>query len=298
MKTDYSLEWFQERAFKSLKKIKEGQWDYSDPSLIYVPDEEEKYETVQQSGSRYHELITEPEKKYLEQIAPIVANALPNDFEYIDLGPGNAHKEQYIFDALKALGKKFKYIPVDIDKKYLDLAARHAERQGIEVSDAQLLFEELPYRLPASHTPRFVSIGMTFTNYAPDTILPLLKKIAGQSGYVLTNSQIRERLDMAAVTDVYQDEVYALLETKIRLLGLRPSDLEKQWCDDGIRAWFKIKNVSQDLSKLGVRAGDEFLAYYFFRPTIKSLSESFSRHFDSFKLLDINAAFVAGLLFT
>jgi hypothetical protein len=102
---DYSLEWFQEKAFSSIKKIKDGVWDFSDALLIYVPNAEEKYVAIQETNSPYYKLITEPEKAYIEHIASDIASALSDEFEYIDLGPGTEHKEQFIFEQLKKSGK-------------------------------------------------------------------------------------------------------------------------------------------------------------------------------------------------
>lgn len=292
---DYSLDWFRHKALHSIKRIDETTWDYSDPSLIYLPDAEEKYETIQQDSSRYHDIVTAPERAYVQRIAERIGRALPDNFDYIDLGPGTEHKEQYLFDALKVLGKRFRYIPVDVNKKYLDLAVAHAESQGIETLGVQAAFESVAGRLPLGKA-RFVSIGMTFSNYPPAVIFPLLKAISGRAGFALTNCQIRDRVDMETVADVYQKDVSTLLEPKLQLVGLTADDIEKQWCDDSIKAWFRIQNVSAELKAVGVKPYDTFLAYYFLRPTVRQLSEEIEPYFTRYELLDTGEAFVAALL--
>lgn len=299
MNNKYSLAWFQERAFDSLKELDNNVWDFSDSLLIYAPRNEDKYERIQQAESIYSQLVTRPERRYIESIAPDIAKLLPQEFDYIDLGPGTEHKEQFIFEAVKRPGKYFNYIPVDIDEKYLELAAGHAEQQGIPVVPIRSPFEELADRLPVSHMPRFVSIGLTYTNYAPSTILPLLKSIAGDNGHIFINSQIRERINMPEMVEVYSQEVYALMGPKIKLLGLDPvKDIAEHWCDDGIRAWFSLKNSNDRLSKMGIHPGSKILVYYFLRPSLESLQNDVSGSFHKYKLLDTGKTFVGSLLST
>jgi uncharacterized SAM-dependent methyltransferase len=113
-------------------------------------------------------------------------------FEYIDLGPGTEHKEQFLFDELKKQGKTFAYIPVDISDHFLDVAEAHATGQSIQVRRMKASFEELPELLGAPTVPRFVSIGLTFSNYAPQDILKLLQDIAGK-GWICFHQRSNER---------------------------------------------------------------------------------------------------------
>ncbi len=62
---------------------------------------------LQREDDPYAKLITEPERAYLQSIADDIVAELPDGFEYIDLGPGTAHKEQFIFDAARKAGKTF-----------------------------------------------------------------------------------------------------------------------------------------------------------------------------------------------
>jgi hypothetical protein len=292
---EYSLGWFQEKAFSSLRKIKDGVWDFSDSLLIYVPNAEEKYEAIQEIDNPYYRLVTGPEKSYIDHIAGDIALALPDEFEYIDLGPGTEHKEQFIVEQLKKTGKKFKYVPVDIDKKYLSFAEQNAKSQGIPTRGIHSTFEELESKLDTS-LPRFVSIGLTYTNYSPDKVLPLLNTIARPQGKIFIDAQIRERVDIAEVADIYQNEAYNLLEPKIQLLGLGRDDIAERWCDDKIQAWFSIKTPNQKLKDRGVKPGDKFLTYYFLRPTKESLATDISNYFKQYTVLDTGEDFVGALL--
>ena len=138
--TKYDNEWFKKRAFRSLSIITPHVWDYSDSLLLYLSSGVEQYESLQKTDTPYFKLVTKPESEYLQSIAKSVVDLLPNKFEYIDLGPGTEHKEQFFFDELKRQGKDFTYIPVDISEYYLKLAERHAINQGIKVKPANASF--------------------------------------------------------------------------------------------------------------------------------------------------------------
>jgi uncharacterized SAM-dependent methyltransferase len=99
--------------------------------LLYIPGSDEKYESIQYEGNPYHEMITIPERKYLQNIMKDVVARLPENFEYIDLGPGSEHKEQYTFDEILKQGKKCIYRPVDISERFLNRAREHAEQRRL-----------------------------------------------------------------------------------------------------------------------------------------------------------------------
>ncbi len=140
----YKAEWFNRRAFESIKRLDEGVWDFSDSLLLYLPQSAKEYESIQETDTSYFHLVTQPEKQYLKNISSSIVKELPNEFAYIDLGPGTEHKEQYIFDEAKIQGKKFTYIPVDINEHFLDIAREYAEGQKIQVKSVLSSFEGLP----------------------------------------------------------------------------------------------------------------------------------------------------------
>lgn len=100
----YNSEWFKTRAFKSIELISPGLWDYADSLLLYVASGVEKYQSLQEDNTPYFRLVTKPEREYLQSIAKDVINLLPQKFEYVDLGPGTEHKEQFFFDEIRKQG--------------------------------------------------------------------------------------------------------------------------------------------------------------------------------------------------
>lgn len=297
-KEKYSLDWFEERAFSSLKKVSDGVFDYSDSLLLYIPGSDEEYEKVQHEGNPYHEMVTAPERKYLEQIAKDVVARLPESFEYIDLGPGSEHKEQYVFDQLAEQGKKCIYRPVDISEKFLDMAANHAEKQYITAESVRASFEELPDILQKSDKPRFVSLGLTYSNYKPQAILKLLADIADSNGYVFIHSQIRERVDIERLMEVYGKDVVSIGTAKLKLIGLdAQEDVEDLHANEGIEIWCTLKRVTPRLAEMGLKAGDKILLFQSLRPSMENLKQDLDEAgFSNYTMFDVGESFVGILL--
>lgn len=293
----YSEEWFRNRAFNALKPMGNNIWDFSDSLLLYVPGTEEEYESAQQVESPYHQLVTKPERQYLEGIASTIVSELPQEFEYVDLGPGTEHKEQFIFDEAKRQGKKFSYVPVDISNKFLALSSSYASQQEIPTRPERSSFEVLPARMGAPNIPRYVSIGLTYTNYEPKQILELLKSIAGEHGLAFINSQIRDRVDMTEIAKIYGKDVIGIAKGKLKLLGLNfDTDISKLETDDGIRAWCEISRSTPELEKRGVMAGACLLVFQSLRTTKESLEKDVASVFSSHTLLDTGEPFIGVLL--
>lgn len=293
----YNAQWFKERAFKYFKKIEDGIWDYSDSLLLYTQSGAEIYEELQETDSPYYNLVTKPEREYLEVIAKNIADILPDNFEYIDLGPGTEHKEQFLFNELKKRNKKFIYYPVDISDQYLDLAEARARNQNIEVRKVKSSFEELPEVLGKHNLPRFISIGLTFSNYQPKEILNLLKKIAGDNSYIFLNSQMRDRVDMNELQKVYQDDAVHLVDEKVKLIGLDPdTDISPRIADQGFHVWTKVIKNNSELEKLGVRVGDKIMVFQSLRYTKESLEEELKSL--NYQILDAGSSFIASLIET
>lgn len=298
MQLKYSQKWFEERAFNALKKIGNGVWDFSDSLLLYLPESADFYESKQNTGTSYYDLVTGPEKEYLKSVAADVINELPDNFVYIDLGPGTEHKEQYFFDAALSQHKKFTYAPVDIYKKFADLAEQHASDQKIPTTPILSSFEELPDNLKNIKGPRFVSLGMTFSNYHSAQVLELLKQVSGEGGYCFINAQIRDRIAPEVLRKAYSEDVKAgAFDSKIELLGLNPEeDIEKRETTDEVRVWYTIKTPNQKLKDLGIRKGDKLLVFQSLRYTKASLEKEVAKVFAVFDTFDTGTTFIGALL--
>ena len=294
----YSQEWFKKRAFQSLKKLREGVWDFSDPLLLYATSDGKEYEAVQQIDNSYYQFITKPEQSYLNSVAPRIVSELPEKFEYVELGPGTAQKEQIMFDEAKRQHKEFNYIPVDISEHFLSLSVDRASKQGIHTHPLRISFEELALEGVGKGNTRLVSLlGLTYSNYTPSTILSLLKSIADKNGLVLIDLQIAEREDIEEVRKVYRENLLDVVKEKLQLLGLSmDQDVGSFEVDKEVRAWCELSHSTPELETRGIMPGDKLLVFQSLRPTREALEADIAAVFSSYTLFDTGESFIAALL--
>jgi len=151
--------------------------------------------------------------------------------------------------------------------------------------------------LGESQRPRFVTIGLTFSNYEPQTILGLLKKIAGPHGWVFINSQMRDRVDMIALEKVYAEDALTLADDKLALLGLNPdADVTPRKADDGIRVWCSVIKPSAEIEEKGIAKGDELLVFQSLRYVPTQLEVEIKKASDTYHLFDTGSSFIAALI--
>lgn len=298
VKEKYNNEWFKERAFKFIKKITDNVWDYSDSLLLYISSGVEVYESIQDTNTPYFKLVTKPEHEYLKSIAKNVVDILPDNFEYIDLGPGTEHKEQFFFDEFKKQGKNFTYIPVDISDYYLDLAEKYSTDQGIKVKKLKSSFEELSETLGEVSIPRFVSLGLTFSNFDSQEILKLLIGIAGKNGFVFITSQIRDRIDMIELQKIYQEAVPHMCADKLKLISLISDDISQIIVDENIQAWCSIIKNNEELEKIGVKEGNKLMIFQSLRYTKESLENDLKKIDHEYQIFDIGSSFISSIIKT
>ncbi|NTU99207.1 L-histidine N(alpha)-methyltransferase [Candidatus Falkowbacteria bacterium] len=293
----YDQAWFKKRAFESLQRIDANSWDYSDSLLLYSEQGQEAYESAQ-VGGEYYDLVTLPEHEHLKAIAKQVVASLPDNFVYIDLGPGTEGKEAYFFNELKGQGKSFVYTPVDISDYFLGIAVDHAKEKGVAVKPIKKSFEELPDSIKAAESPRFVSLlGLTFSNYKSPKIISLLAEIAGKGGYILIDVQVRDRIDIQAVQEAYQKYMPPACDSKIRLLDLDPEkDVSPRTADASVSIWCSILNPNTSLKEKGIKADDKLLLFQSLRPTREDFEKEL-KGFD-YQLLDEGGGFISALIKT
>lgn len=294
----YDEAWFVERAWKALKKSAKGYWDFYDSVLLYLPFFVQEYVDLQEKETPYAKLVTRPESMYLQTIAERLCADLPDNFDYIDLGPGTEHKEQYFFDACKKLGRTFRYIPVDISERYLELASEYAKAQGYETHPVLAPFDACAALLPQTSVPRFVSLGLTYGNYDPEYMIPLLRTIAGEKGSAFIETQLPERVDMQAVQELYNPNIGMHgLSHQLRLIGLEPErDAIALPVNDGIRLWYEVVNVTPKLAELGMKSGDRILVFQSLRYSKDRFETMLKSAEVSYSLYDADKTFLAALV--
>lgn len=290
-----SQEWFEGRAKQSLKKVREGVWDFSDSALAYSPAGMRAYALAQQEdGAKYKDGVTNKESEFLRSIAPEVIADLPQSFSYIDLGPGTEHKEKFFFDAVKEQNKTLTYIPVDVSGEALEVAKAFGTQEGFETNELYATFEELPNVLNEDGY-RFVSLGLTFANYNLPKILKLLNEIIGKEGGAFIVLQLRDRIDIEEIRQTYcSPQLMTMWHGKLSLIGIQPEEIEIS-ATDGVVIEGKIKSVNEETAKLGLQTGDIIKIHQSLRYRLEDFLAGVKEQFNH-KVYDKGSEFVGILL--
>ena len=156
-------------------------------------------------------------------------------------------------------------------------------------------FEELPDILTKGDAPRFVSLGLTVINYHPDEILPLMKKIAGEDGYVFVNIQVRERLDMEELRKCYVDFAEGFFNQKMKLIGIAPEDIQII-PDDKITMSGVLKKSNPIVEKKDVRVGDKIIVSRSLRHTEEYFTQQVVKYFRNYRKFDTGDSYIGYLL--
>ena len=85
--------WAEDRIKKLLIKVGTKQWDFSDSLLLYSNLGQESYKDANKKDSDYYKFVTQEELIHINKILKNISSELPEEFNFIDLGPGSEKKE-------------------------------------------------------------------------------------------------------------------------------------------------------------------------------------------------------------
>ena len=134
----------------------------------------------------------------------ILAN-LTSTLDFVDLGPGFPDKSFPLLASMSTLQMKGRYIPVDVNHKFLQIAENACKAYGFPIRAVHGLFEEIPSKLPAACHPRLFMLGVTFMNYTPDAGISLLKRMLRPGDAAVIAGELKGD-DDAALLAPYQSE--------------------------------------------------------------------------------------------
>jgi hypothetical protein len=126
-------------------------------------------------GNGFHATV----RSLIERHASDLLAGLGESIEFIDLGPGYPDKSFPILRQMQRSGTEGRYRPVDISRRFLDLAADACRGYGFPVSPTHMLFEDLPELLHSSpsRAARLIMMGVTFLNYESNAGTALLARM-------------------------------------------------------------------------------------------------------------------------
>jgi Histidine-specific methyltransferase, SAM-dependent len=128
--------------------------------------------------------------------------------DLIDLGPGYPDKSFPLLECMRRRNTAGRYLPIDISRRFLDVAAAACRPFGFPIEPHHTLLEELPEELRRLPTcaRRLVMMGVTFMNYAPGQVLLLLSRMLRRGDAAIIAGELHSGDCVAALTGPYESE--------------------------------------------------------------------------------------------
>jgi uncharacterized SAM-dependent methyltransferase len=270
-----------------------GYFLLNEPHLLYLSDEQsELYLDAMKSedySSSFHGPTVAILKANLDAIFADVGRAV----SLIDLGPGYPDKSLPIVAFLKGRGIACTYVPVDISRKFLDLAAGTVAPLVERVCPVHAMFEACAGRIPPEiyRDSTYCMIGLTFMNFPPDDLLPLLKRLARDRGRVIVATEL---LTAAKTPEVIlrsyrTDEARAVGFGPLEHLGLREGDVSycPAFVNGRVELQYTLRRApSGQTELLPLKAGHTVVTAVSYRYTRAELVAILERHFAAHRIFE------------
>jgi len=262
-----------------------------EPHLLYLSDEQASAYLEAMDNEEYAGAFHGPTVEIIkENLSTLLADAA-DGVALIDLGPGYPDKSLPMVQYLKERSVPCRYVPVDVSRPFLDLAARHVEPFVEQVHPVFARFEECASHIPAEvyRYTAYCLIGLTFMNFAPETVLPLLKSIAGPGGRAMVASELLSaRKTPEQVLASYRTrEAQAFGFGPLELLGLRENEFTHQavFTNGRVELQYKRREDRGHASQTqDIEPGDTVVTAVSYRYTMEQLDRLLGAHFRSHRI--------------
>jgi uncharacterized SAM-dependent methyltransferase len=169
--------------------------DLSQPYNMYLtPAQAQSYLALMKDDT-YRTPFHDPIKNLFGKHTRRILQLLDGPLALIDLGPGFPDKTLPLFAYLKQSLIACTYVPVDINRHFLDLAASTAQAEGFGALPLNCLFEEIARNLPSvlsqlGSRSAVVIFGLTFMNYSPERVSRLLTDLGPMVNRVVVAAEL------------------------------------------------------------------------------------------------------------
>lgn len=176
---------------------------------VYLTDSKQWY--LEESQARaylemmnksYGAIMAGGEDSLLASAISIFIEDLPLRFTYVDLGPGNAVKSDFLISSLKRTKNIERYIGVDIQPLFLNLAKDKLEDHGIPLEMRVSSFEEFLSRRNENF-PSLVYLGATYGNFESKQICSLLSNYLNRKDLIYLSCGLFPQ-DSDRLTETYR----------------------------------------------------------------------------------------------
>ncbi len=257
----------------------------TDPHLLYLSSKQSNAYIGVTKNDKYYNTF---HKESLDIIHSNLGNITPTQgtFSLIDLGPGYPDKSLPIAHYMKKKGTPIAYYPVDISPSFLNLAEEAMSDFVSRVTPIQAHFAACPSLIPPEVYlgPVCVMLGVTFMNFEPNVILPLLKKIAGEKGCIILAAELltqeNSAEDIVSRYDIEECETLAF--GPLANLGIK-----KEWVRylvefDRSRIECKfVMNTDFANEKIKFKKGDTIITTLSYRYSLHELQKLLKENFTS-----------------
>jgi|ERR1041385_7510360 uncharacterized SAM-dependent methyltransferase len=256
------------------------------PSNLYLSEDQANVYLNLMDDPRYAEAFHDPVKMIISAARNMIVAGLKEPIDILDLGPGYPDKTFPILDLFKSGNLTGRYVPVDINRQFLNIAETAAIPFGVLTHPLHCLFETLPEILNSSDFTsagsRLVLLGLTFMNYRPTTILPLLQKLTRPSDTVVVATELFNEQDKATLIERYRINAAKELNLSvIRALAIPSStvDYMARWSRNRIEMGFKVNQAITLTNDLILQKGLRILTAISYRYTLDGFRNRLQRHF-------------------
>lgn len=256
----------------------------NDSKTWYVTPSQAKAYLDSHDDPKYASKMLGPEYALLQNNVDLIVEGLPEEFVYVDLGPGLAKKSRLILEHAIATGRKPVYSAVDISPIMLETAEHTLSDLNLESKtflgdfskkdNLYLVNKQLPNK------PKFVYLGATISNYNTAYILDVLSSCFSSDDLVYLSMQEKpENIDF--VIKQYETQAYTQgLAEGVRQLGFDSTKMKVRFNEEthDVENYLEVEEVPFLLENMNVKAGDEVV----FFTSKKSTRNYFQQHVDQF----------------
>jgi len=268
-----------------------GYFLLNEPHLLYLSDEQADIYLDAMESEDYSSSFHGPTVDTIKSNLPDIFSNIGEGVSLIDLGPGYPDKSLPMVRYLKDQQVPCKYVPVDISQPFLDIAAHHIKPFVEQVYPVHALFETCAGQVPAKvyQYTTYCMIGLTFMNFPPEMLLPLLKDIAGDLGRVIVASELltAQKTTEVVLMSYRTKEAQAVGFGPLKHLGFQENGLTYQpvFANGRVELHYKLEQEpGEALQALGVKSGDTMVTAVSHRYTEEQLNQLLGGYFKSHRV--------------
>jgi uncharacterized SAM-dependent methyltransferase len=276
----------------SKKVIKNGRTKifFDQPYHLYLDKAQSDAYIEMIKAEKFSTQLHDPTLELINKYKSKILANFNGRLSFYDLGPGLPTKTIPLLKYLLEKKIRFDYFPVDISENFLNITNKKIKDIGVKSNRIKTLFENLPeYSAKDKNHEKLFFIGLTFNNYRPDTILKLLKEIAGNDGTCLIITEYFKRKNIETILLPYRDKYAENFNyLSLKLAGIPKESLKyfTVFRNQRIEMGFRIlKSLSVD-ETFHLKKGTEIITAISYRYTKAALLKYISKYFSCFEFFD------------